>query len=108
MTTTLDVLRAARALLTEKGWTQGAQARDAEGHTVSPMSPDAARFCALGALRHAAGSYHVGDPVRALKATADCDPGLLSRWNDRPRRKVGSVLALFDRTIRRLEREGAR
>ncbi len=51
MTNVADILRSAADLLEPEGaWTKGASARNAEGGSVSPRSPDACSWCVLGAL----------------------------------------------------------
>lgn len=49
--TVAGVLRRARRILEENGWTTGTLARNARGNTVSPLSKDAVGFCMLGAIR---------------------------------------------------------
>jgi len=51
--TAKEILKGARALLVEKGWTQGALARDPAGAAVSPYAPEAMCFCVEGALLRA-------------------------------------------------------
>lgn len=41
-------------LIEEKGWTQGAPARNADGKRVDPCSDEAMCFCTLGAMARAA------------------------------------------------------
>lgn len=51
MSTTLDILKAARSIISdEKNWTQGTFAKDVDGMMVSAASPDATCFCSLGAI----------------------------------------------------------
>jgi hypothetical protein len=101
---TLDVLKAARALLGEgpHRWTQDAYARNSKGESWSTSGPDAARFCVAGAC------------LRFLPEDADAQTVLcslreqlpvtyrrfaVSFWNDRPERTYEEVLALFDKAI---------
>lgn len=49
--TDLEILKAARELIAdEQKWCQGTAARDKGGRYVVYSSPEAARFCAVGAL----------------------------------------------------------
>jgi len=49
--TTLETLRAARALISkESNWTQGRSARNARGERLDPTDSGAVKWCALGAV----------------------------------------------------------
>lgn len=51
--TTLDVLKAMRALISDPArWTQDAWARDASGRPVMEFDPTAVSFCMAGAWQH--------------------------------------------------------
>lgn len=99
---------ALRALMATS-WTQGALARDAEGHVVSWRSPKAVRFCLVGGIervlrdRATDGSpmcgavhrwRHLHDSLGAFMGEQD-----LSTWNDAPGRTHADVLALIDRAM---------
>ena len=111
MSTTLQILRQARELLSEESrWTQEAYARDVEGRVLYPNNPNATCFCAVGALRKVTGiesdmEPQVYDPLCELINTAEmrgcvsCIPD----YNDAMSRTHAEVLDLFDRTIQRLE-----
>lgn len=92
-----QVLREARQLLVEKGWTRGQYAIDARGTPVSARNPDAAAFCMLGAVQHVYGSFGASAVIRLLERAAGPGVELIS-FNDR-RRSVKPVLDLFDRAI---------
>lgn len=105
MTTTLDVLRAARALIA-KGWTQGALARDAEGNDLGCDSEEAVSFCALGAVECAVDAVEcedwevlANDAIDELEALtgAGCTASL---HNDNVIGSQAEALAWFDRAIR--------
>jgi hypothetical protein len=52
-----QILEEAHAIVKDpKRWTQGALAEDSDGDLVSALSPEAVRFCALGAIQRAAGN----------------------------------------------------
>lgn len=51
MTTALEILTAARELITDPAhWTQEVYAKNAKGRQVSPLSRSAVCFCSVGAL----------------------------------------------------------
>jgi hypothetical protein len=96
---TVRILREARALV-EKGWTQGARARMANGIAIDPGDPNAACWCPFGAIEKAevtsAFCVATGEPMKLLKsAVGDWPP----KWNDRHGRTQAEVLAAFDRAI---------
>lgn len=113
------ILRVARRLIDEIGWTQGAFARTRHGNPIGPEQPNAACFCAAGAVRRAA--HEVGAGARleewskaflALEAVsqnsvvvtlqklkgADVGDGI-AEFNDYPGQVKECVLHLFDRAI---------
>ena len=96
--TTLDTLRAARALIADPSrWNgDGGYARDRRGRIVAPCSPNAVRWCALGAIDHEAarrfGNYQAAT-TPLYRVADDC----ISFINDN--QGHAAVLALFDRAI---------
>ena len=96
----IDALVRARGLV-ERGWCQGWFARDADGYEVAAVSPQACRFCALGAIRHATNVFVEGDNCIRLVLRAGGNEALgdLFTWNDAPERTQADVLALYDRAI---------
>ena len=98
MKSTLDILIEARAYV-EKGWTQGAWARNRKGTPVNEDSTRAVCWCALGALWKAdgIGSYGLNALVKA--SGGEVHPTTISGWNDNPDRTQAEVLALFDKAI---------
>ena len=106
-TTTLDVLRRARELLSEpQGWTQGTFARDIRGRRAA-SARDAVCWCAIGALLRATDVSIRADAVAAVAAlvhhgigiTAPDSSRALVAWNDCPERTHAEVLEAFDRAI---------
>jgi hypothetical protein len=105
------MLQEARGLLL-RGWSRGAQARDAQGQIVLPWSDDAAAWSLLGALlatwqvhdmldadfvAHRADAQALGDATQALgEATGSA---ALDRWNDAEGRNVNEVVAAVDRAL---------
>ena len=67
MNTELEHLKKMRDLLA-KGWTQGAEARDARGNPTYPQSHKAASFCPSGAAIHVSATW--GHGPRKLKSLA--------------------------------------
>lgn len=94
---------AARILEPEGAWCQGWYAKDANGMDVRAMeddcdalSPRACQFCAVGAIRRAAGDAEEAvDPavdvlVRVVKDDMNASVTL---WNDAPERTQAEVVA---------------
>lgn len=51
-----EVLKAARDLIADPAnWIQYSRAKDLNGKPVSPISPEAIKFCAYGAVEHVCG-----------------------------------------------------
>jgi hypothetical protein len=107
----IDTLKRARELLT-KGWTKRVSARDDNRTPVSCLSEQACSWCALGAVEKSAKSAALGEcdhfeqfdeTINALSTTLN---GSVIAFNDAQDR-VEPVLELFDKTIARLENEGA-
>jgi len=87
--------RAAAVIEPEGAWTQGVYAKDAKGHTTSPVSrinPPVC-FCMLGAVMRAAGTSR--DDSRPLKFL-ELHGGYAGRhwaWNDSVHRTQPEVVA---------------
>ena len=88
MTKTQEILVRAADIIEDYGWTRGAFARDPNGDKVPETSPDACRFCALGAIRRATfdvldGSDHQ-EAERAANALNEtiCGAFDVADWND--------------------------
>ena len=101
MSTTLDILVAARAKIAQ-GWCQGAYAKDAKGEATESLSPDAERWCSAGAITASTGAndFFAREAARDAFVKA-IDAGNLALWNDAPGRTQAEVLAVFDEAIRR-------
>jgi hypothetical protein len=105
------MLQEARGLLL-KGWSRGAQARDAQGEVVLPWSDEACSWSLLGALlatwqvhdmadadfvAHRADARALGDATQALgEATGTA---ALDQWNDAEERSLGEVVAAVDSAL---------
>lgn len=102
--TTLEILRAARALIAQPGrWCQGSYARYRDGRSVSAMGPLADSFCALGGCRRVSGGACMSiEPEHALTETAR-SMGRASAHHLNDTTDLPTVLAMFDATIARLE-----
>ena len=82
------------------GWCQGAVARDANGRTVLPSSPDARRWSMLGALLASRDGQPVSDLVGAVSLLhRSTGESALEIWNDRPGRTHKDVVAAFERAL---------
>lgn len=97
----------------EKGWTQGAFARNSVGDAVNEDSEQACAWCVTGALM-AAPRIAVDDAARfylhkAIASIDDASQHSLASWNDAPDRTQEEVLAAFDAAIKiaRSSRAGA-
>ncbi len=87
----------------DRGWTQGAFARDGKGSPVDTRDEQALSFCATGAI------FATEDPAvgslqarTALRAAVTSD---LETWNDAPDRILADVLGAFDRAVALIEAE---
>jgi ABC-type amino acid transport substrate-binding protein len=111
---TVDVLRRAKQVLIERGWTQGA---------YECISKDACGVCAIGAINAAAHdgdadweSYQQPQPVmmavarmeEAVAAYTDDGPDGIVGFNDDVAKSVDDVLAAFDKAIALAETEAGR
>ena len=104
VTAPVDILRAARGVLSDPGrWTRYALARACDETTCNVTSAGARCFCAMGAVFRAGGYNLVGDaPAVVVDALALLRaPNGLARFNDDPKTKHADVLALFDAAIAR-------
>lgn len=114
-------LIAARDLLSDKeNWTRGRFAADSDGHTIDDAgSPEAAKFCAVGAIRRVTfadakrrgeSTYTGGDYAEIVQARVDAELpegfssiiGLNDSGGVHARRRV---VATFNRAIKTLEAE---
>lgn len=101
----------ARAMI-ERGWSQGADARDGAGHAVKPWCPDARMWSLLGALVAALEAatdrnegLEVGElAVACIALAAVIDHDSLESWNDDPTRTRADVLAALDRALTKTAR----
>jgi hypothetical protein len=95
--TTEQLLIEARALV-EKGWCQGASARNDRGMLTEFFGNKAVTFCMSGALCRLMNP--VLEPWRKandiLASVVGCGIGV---WNDRPERTQAEVLEAFDNAL---------
>ena len=92
----------ARNLIEKKGWGQGHYAVDDDGVTVGIDSPDACRFCTMGAIYAANRTYSESVVQDLVQALGFDNSGEVLLWNDSPSRTKDQVLARFDRAIKEL------
>jgi hypothetical protein len=118
-----EILKKARDLIINKGWTQGEYARDGGKVPVSYDSKWAESFCALGSLysvideaQGGIGTIHFLAPFQPL-----CSPHssihylqtvighdfTIVHWNDMPGRTKEQVIDAFDEAIELAESEGS-
>ena len=83
----------------QRGWCQGAVARDVAGEEVPAGSPEAVAWCLTGALQRAYGFYNLTDKLAESLAKVEARlrgvGGSASEWNDAPDRTQGEVVALL-------------
>ena len=120
MSQTAHLLTEARALI-ERGWTQGASARNKSGHVVAAIAVRAVCWCPLGAIRrvtyglHHAASLELDLRHRVSHAIPDAEPdwtdGLctypksIAGWNDKQATTQDDVLSAFTKAIHAAEQE---
>lgn len=106
MNATADILRQARDLIAEpEHWCQGAFARKVCGGTVPPGSPDAARWCMLGALMRCAVWVPEWILARASVVLEDIvSPYSIESYNDLRGRYHHEVIAVYNRAIAAADR----
>ena len=101
--TAAEILDSAADLLSEEGrWCQGAAALTKEGRFCRPEDPEAASWCALGAIRRVS-DVDIFDPVpaNALAFLRDQTSFYLPSWNDVPERTREEVVAALRRAAER-------
>ena len=93
----VDALRAVAARI-ERGWSQGANARDAHGRAVGLNSDEGQAWSLIGAFSLAAtDGIPRGHVRRALVAFSDViATDSLQQWNDAPDRTREEVLSALD------------
>lgn len=105
--TTLEILRAARALIAQPGrWCQGALARNLSNAEVSCFSGEACAHCATGATSIAAGDHEGSYAADTALTTTAQDMGFEDAVDLNDATDLPTVLAMFDATIARLEGQG--
>jgi len=91
--------------LVAKGWTQGAYARDAQGESCASSDPEAACFCATGAVRHVC-------PVACERVAAwpflrkAISNDSITLFNDHPDRTQAQVVKAFRKAAKLAEETG--
>ena len=99
----LEVLRNGRDLVIQ-GWTQGADARDAEQNPVPAWSAQARSWSVLGAVI-CGDDTHLGRVAidrlagAAVLLSRALDAPSLSKWNDQPGRTQADAVAAFDAAL---------
>ena len=111
--TTKEILVKVRGLI-ERGWTQNASARNANGDRVAPTSRHACKWCATGALyaiyetipnwRDDPKTDETSDLVRAAlpKRSNDFHKTIIG-FNDADNTTQADILAVFDEAIARCD-----
>jgi hypothetical protein len=106
MTITKQILTEAKALVTPiESWLRtGWSAEDGNGAQVSCESPEACRFCMMGAIVHVLVAHKLargwGDGIAAYRSDLVSDAGSLFTFNDNATH--AEVLAKFDELMERI------
>ena len=120
----VTILKKAKQVLAEKGWTQGSLAHDCHGRLVDYSDRTAVQFCMLGALYYASDVDKVRARARtaffypalnhasrcltkAVRAETDNSCGDPTIFNDMPRRTKEDCLKVYDTAIALAEEEEA-
>lgn len=103
--TVRDYLLRARARI-ERGWTQRAFARRADGTTTHTEHEQACSWCLAGSVGPVFG--HARSALIAIEKELNTGTGGIYIWNDAPERTKEEVLAVVDRVLERFPaQEGA-
>lgn len=99
---TIDILKAAKQLLIDKGWTQEAFARGPSGGPLVSRNPLATCYCGIGAIGAAGygaapARYDAEDALAKAAGVKEVED--FFDFNDAPGRTVDEVLAVFDKAI---------
>lgn len=113
------VLKKARTLIKESGWTKGENARNKYRHKVAPTSPSAVKFCAYGAIHNVLGvkdtynnsrTHEVLDVGRYLSLTVPANRDTwfssVDEYNDRDATTFEDVDRWFKNAIKLAQSEG--
>ena len=101
------LLMDAKALIqAPENWIKGKFARSAKGRPVRLDSPKACRFCAYGAVMHAADRTTVETTLDADRLIGEQTKSGLIPFNDAPSTTHPMVMRLFNRAIRRAKEQG--
>lgn len=92
-----------------RGWCQGASAKDKDGNDVCPRTIKAVSHCATGSINANTRSFRLGnlcqnvldDEVRSLRTKKDYD-GIVG-YNDHSGQKRYRVVRIFERAIKKLK-----
>jgi hypothetical protein len=99
------LLEEAKRLLVDRGWCQGAMAKDEFGVECDEDAPEACHFCLAGALVRARTNLGEGSVQAAENAIADVlgldKSYLYVNWNDRAGRTKEQVLSVMDLAIKK-------
>ena len=101
MKSVLEILKDAKRLLIDKGWTKGEYAKTNTGYPcLSYKSNDASCFCVLGALKVSGADSDYDLPCKIFATANDIGlPYKIADWNDNKERTINEVLSAFDKAI---------
>jgi len=94
------------ASLIEKGWCQGAFAKDKNGKPVVAASPEAVAWCAAGAVMramHDKNTWHLSGQIwGAIKSVIGTEQHF-SAWGEEKGRQKTDILAVFAAAVSKLQ-----
>lgn len=107
MTSTADILRAAKAKIEDPArWCQGQPAKDAKGYQIATGSRLATAWCAWGACCSVAGVRDAGFGLALVNLNrVACRAGFGSAQELNDSSDHPTVMAMFDRAIELAEQE---
>ncbi len=114
----VTVLKEARRLVDEVGWTRHAEARDANDNVVDWDSADATCFCMVGSIHKAYENvnpevddgpdvYDIISDVSHLLRSSGITEHVIIKFNDNQAESKEEVLAAFDAVIKTYEAEAS-
>jgi len=98
----------------QRGWTQGAMACTVDGRSLPSLaagSPEACRWCAIGAITDARNTSVWSDAIDTLRAVVaartqhSADEVQIVWWNDAPGRTQAEVVEVYQQALLRVAME---
>ena len=104
------LLMDAKALIARpENWCKGVLARSVNNRHTDVFSQKAFRFCGMGAVWRAAGSFespsYAAEAIKCLADGFDQDRYVLGAFNDAPETTHRDIMRLFNRAIKRAKEQ---